>query len=99
MNIRNKLEYLSLVGLSILAQCVSARPGVCPRVEHLQTPTCKRQTRLETPAEDKHSSLLRTFINCRRKEFYGIGPCGLYYKSFTIVLCNRNDSTIVEPLL
>jgi len=25
--------------------------------------------------------------------------CGLYYKSFTIVIYDRNDSTIVEPLL
>ena len=24
------------------------------------------------PAKDKHSSLLRTFINCRRKKFYNI---------------------------
>jgi hypothetical protein len=25
--------------------------------------------------------------------------CGLYYKSFTIVIYDRNDSTIIEPLL
>ncbi len=25
--------------------------------------------------------------------------CGLYYKSFEIVIYNRNDSTIIEPLL
>jgi len=25
--------------------------------------------------------------------------CGLYYKSFTIVIHDRNDSTIIEPLL
>jgi hypothetical protein len=24
---------------------------------------------------------------------------GLYYKSFTIVIYDRNDSTIIEPLL
>jgi hypothetical protein len=24
---------------------------------------------------------------------------GLYYKSFTIIIYDRNDSTIVEPLL
>ncbi len=25
--------------------------------------------------------------------------CGLYYKSFTIVIYSRNDSTIIEPVL
>ncbi len=30
---------------------------------------------------------------------YNIDTCGLYYKSFTIVIYDRNDSTIVEPLL
>jgi hypothetical protein len=25
--------------------------------------------------------------------------CGLYYKTFRIVIYNRNDSTIVEPVL
>ncbi len=28
-----------------------------------------------------------------------VTPCGLYYKSFTIVIYDINDSTIVEPLL
>jgi hypothetical protein len=25
--------------------------------------------------------------------------CGMYYKSFAMVMYDRNDSTIVEPLL
>jgi len=29
---------------------------------------------LESPAKDKHSSLLRKFINYGRKKFYNIGP-------------------------
>ncbi len=29
---------------------------------------------LERPATDKHSSLLRTFVNYRRKTFYDNGP-------------------------
>jgi hypothetical protein len=28
-----------------------------------------------------------------------VTPCGLYYKSFTIVIYDLNDSTIIEPLL
>ncbi len=31
--------------------------------------------------------------------FYNIGPCGLYYKSFMIIIYERIDSTIVEPVL
>ncbi len=31
--------------------------------------------------------------------FYEIDPYGLYYKTFRIVIYNRNDSTIVEPVL
>jgi hypothetical protein len=29
---------------------------------------------LERSARDKHSSLLRKFVNYRRKKFYNIGP-------------------------
>ncbi len=29
---------------------------------------------LERPAKDKHSSLLRKFLNYGRKKFYNIGP-------------------------
>ncbi len=36
--------------------------------------THKRQTRLERAAKDKLSSLLRKFVNYRRKKFYNIGP-------------------------
>jgi hypothetical protein len=28
---------------------------------------------MERPARDKHSSLLRKFVNCGRKKFYNIG--------------------------
>ncbi len=35
---------------------------------------CKHQTRLEWPARDKHSSLLRKFVNYGRKKFFNIGP-------------------------
>ncbi len=33
----------------------------------------KHQTRLERPVRDKHSWLLRTFVNYGRKKFYKIG--------------------------
>jgi hypothetical protein len=48
---------------------------------------------------DKHSSLLQTFINYGRKKSYNIEPSGLYYKTFRIIIYDRNDSTIVEPVL
>jgi hypothetical protein len=38
-------------------------------------------------------------LNWHGKKFYNIGLSGLYYKSFTIIIYDRNDSTIVEPLL
>jgi len=30
---------------------------------------------------------------------YNIFSSGLYYKSYTIIIYNHNDSTIVEPVL
>jgi hypothetical protein len=36
--------------------------------------THKHWTRLEKIASDKHSSLLRTFVNYEFKKFYNIGP-------------------------
>ncbi len=41
---------------------------------------------------------LRFVVNW--KNIFGlVYICGLYYKSFTIVIYDRNDSTIVEALL
>jgi hypothetical protein len=36
--------------------------------------TNRHYTKLERLAMDKHSSLLRTFVNYGRKKFYNIGP-------------------------
>ncbi len=36
--------------------------------------TYKQQTRLETPAMNKHSSLLQTIVNYGFKKIYNIGP-------------------------
>ncbi len=39
---------------------------------------------------DKHPNLLRKLANYVRKRFYNIEPCGMYYKSFMIVIYNCN---------
>ncbi len=36
--------------------------------------THRHSTRLERIAKDKHSIILRAFINCRHQKFYKIGP-------------------------
>jgi hypothetical protein len=35
----------------------------------------------------------------KTKKIYRSDTCGLYYKTFTIVIYDPNDSTIVEPVL
>ncbi len=54
--------------------------------------TCKH---LSKACQEQHSTYLGKLLIYSRKEFYNIGPCGMYYKSFIIVIYNRNDSTIV----
>jgi hypothetical protein len=49
-------------------------------------------------AADKLSSLLRTLVNYNREMFNTVSS-GLYYKTFRIVIDDRNDSTIIEPVL
>jgi hypothetical protein len=39
-------------------------------------------------ARDKHSSLLQTFVNYRRKKFYNIGPWVNVIKLFTALITN-----------
>ncbi len=49
--------------------------------------THKHQSRLERLARDKHSSLLRTFVNYGRKKFYNVDPMGPnVIKLFTVVI-------------
>ncbi len=50
-------------------------------------------------SRDEHPNLLQKFENCDRKKFYNIDTHGLSYKSCTIVIYDRNDSMIVEPVL
>ncbi len=47
----------------------------------------------------KRSSLQERLSKFIPKMFYEIDPCGLYYKTFRIIIYDHNDSTIVEPVL
>ncbi len=81
MTFHKKLGHLSLASLSSLVQCLYVRPGAypsetpfrCPTLRQAPGLTHKQQTSLERLATDKHSSLLRTFVNYVRKKFYNIG--------------------------
>ncbi len=42
---------------------------------------------------------LNVWINCINDEAEYDHTSGLYYKTFGIVIYDRNDSTIVEPVL
>jgi hypothetical protein len=51
------------------------------------------RTRLERLARDKHSSLLRKFVNYEPDKFHNIGPRVQSYKTFYVhdlrIFCNR----------
>jgi hypothetical protein len=47
--------------------------------------TRKEYTMLEMLARDKHSCLLRTFVNYGIKKFYNIGPRGQSHKTFKVI--------------
>ncbi len=67
----------------MFADKVGAYPSEAPfRCSTLgQAPgTHKHQTRLEGPARNKHSNILRTFVNYRCKKCYRIGPSCQSYK-------------------
>ncbi len=44
-------------------------------------------------SNDLKKVVVSSFVSSNRES------CGLYYKSFRIVIYDRNDSTIVEPVL
>ncbi len=58
--------------------------------------TNRHQTWLERLALDKHSSLLRKFVNYGRKKFYNIGPWCQSYKK--IYGCNLRLFTISQSV-
>ncbi len=74
-----------MTSLSSLVLCFLVRPGAYSRVEHQKGGyswigsgvTSKHKTCLERLANDKHSSLLRTFVNYAIKSFIGLAPARL----------------------
>ncbi len=48
--------------------------------------------RLNTLARDQHSNLLDSFASYEEIEVLWIQSSGLYYKCFTIIIYNYNDS-------
>ncbi len=55
--------------------------GLAPGLTH------KHWTILEKPARDKHSSLLRAFVNYGLKKFYNTGPKVQSFKTFYSINC------------
>ncbi len=49
--------------------------------------------------EMKKQLKLKNAISSQYFLFVSNATCGLYYKTFRIIIYNRNDSTIVEPVL
>ncbi len=86
----NKLQCVSLVGLSRLVQCLYIKQGAYPiggapeRFFNRVGSCCtnRHQTKLERLAMYKHSSLLQTLVNYGRKKFYNIGPWTQCCKTF-----------------
>ena len=68
-----------MVSLSSLAYCLWARPGAYPSASKRfvnRAGSCftnKHETKVERLVRDKHSSLLRTFVNYGHKKFYNFG--------------------------
>jgi hypothetical protein len=48
--------------------------------------------------EIKQNRRVKVYFHMRLNEL-NIEACGLYYKSFMIVIYDHNDSTIIEPIL
>ncbi len=58
----------------------------CTTLEKATGLTYKPQNRLVRPTKDKHSSLLRTFVNYSSKSFITLSPEAIVKKLFTIVI-------------
>jgi len=63
----------SLTFESKAAAYPSEAPIMCSTLRYAPGHTSKRTTKLERIATDKHSSLLKTFINYGREKVYKIG--------------------------
>ncbi len=63
-----------LLFLSKARAYLSEAPFMCSTLAQAPGRTHKHQTKLEMSARDKHSGILRTFVNYDRKKVYNIGP-------------------------
>ncbi len=102
---RDKQECLSLASLSSLVQCQRVRPEPylseapfrCSTLGQAPSLTNKDQARLERLAIDKHSRLLRKFINYGRNKFYDTGHWYSYYKTYVAVHSFNNAVLKATP--
>ncbi len=53
---------------------LSKAPSKCSTIGSALSINLKYSTTLGRTAKDKHSSILRKFVNCGRKKFYNTGP-------------------------
>ncbi len=60
--------------------------------------TSKYQTSLERLARDKHSSVLRKFVNYGQKKFYNIGPRSQFYKNSLLSHRRCGKSRAFDPV-
>jgi hypothetical protein len=77
LNFRSKLECFPQLSLMFGGQVTSLLWSRAPERCFTWVSSCltsKHYTILQRLARDKHSSLLRKFVNCGRKKFYNIGP-------------------------
>ncbi len=92
-NVGNKLESLSLAGLSSLIEGFWVRPSACSRVEHVKGISVRYSSALLANSRlgckglsvsVGHSSLLQTFVFYSRKKFLTLGPDVNGVKRFVI---------------
>jgi hypothetical protein len=59
--------------------------GLAPGLAHIP------YSMLERLSMDKHSSLLRKFLNHGQKKFYNIGPCLSVSEIFDVICCEISE--------
>ncbi len=94
MNGSNKLERLTLSGFSFssLVLCLQVRQGAYPSVEWL-TAALLTNIRLETPAMDKHASLIDQLkISIGKSLFNLIKIVTMYYNWLKVVHNTFNEA-------
>jgi hypothetical protein len=94
MNGLNKIECLSLAGLSKFVLCLQVKllvplRGVPQKGSTQISPFCKPKPNLERLARDKHAISFAKFINYCKKKFYNIAPEAVFTKHH--LLCNLTN--------